>query len=1105
MADCGVELDAGAALLTRGFGSFPVGIEHEEKENAQGRRRRRSSVSPPAASEKRSRKEQDDWKEAQPFWTDVRGRPEVKDGHGLVKPEAFLPDTALPRHSLAVIGLDRRPKHLRVSACRGQRARRPQEQAPEATSPCSPETQVAAAPSSPPGRRYFRGFSKAASAAARADCAAAFAAEACEPEAEGLVVVPAREADGESFLPLASLETLKQANSAAVRRAARQEALHLRCRSCPTDIEAWIAFAEFQWPALGRGVGATPGQVREKQRAILDAALRELPGSPPLLRATARAEMLGGGADDDATLDAVALHAARRERLLACGHAEAAEELVWAYMEAAILAPDGIGGAGGENSGSSPGGSVRQAAEEALGILAARKVAAGHDGRAVLALERAELAAISAVALADVAAGRFGHAVALLRANATLGLLFPDAPPTDAAFAEAWAQDCRLGGQACSLQMLRSMQVMRAAWSGVAGPCGDLPQALLKLEGALDAALRPGAAGEQTATAAGAAAAAVGAAMDPSRLLEAEGGPLRGWAAKELGSCRGLMSTATSEEPPLESLRPLLVSFRTEVARREALMRLLDFLGAPTLVRAGVSPRYRAAFQEVFASLSLRGRPWTLSRGILGALAAAQASRGSTALLARAALQALALSPGDVVLLEALMEALWRCAGADVSASAAAKLPRRVLQASEDPRLFYAYARGLWMRGQHDAARGVLTKLCSATTPPDARIAFSWWHLELQRGGHPQHASRILVAMALGDFSEVSNAASADAADVAGGLAALQAASRLRLSLAARSRGDAGGCRLLTSSYCAALVAACALDVPRSPERALRSILREWATALQAADGGGAPCGLGASSSAAAAEEHRCWALAVSMFMELLVRLATCPGEDSTPAIPLGLVRRALQASLERLPGSPWLLRALVAVHLHGGTVVAMRRDLDRALGVHAPPPLLQEAPRCSSAALRVALEAELAIAAQAGEGAAVAAAERLVALCDRGRAAVGSCPFASASVWSIHQLAILIRAAMRTSAGHPARSTSDCEERWRAAVRAVRRHPRSKALRILHLAAWEARLRGGQPDEVAPGPQAISGEDEEELVDMLEASEAHGIVFDYDPLEAIA
>ena len=80
---------------------------------------------------------------------------------------------------------------------------------------------------------------------------------------------------------------------------------------------------DFQWQRLEEDVSAPPRHVRDKQRAIIEKAMEACPGNPRLLRAASCAE-----GDECAGLDAATVLASRRARLLACGHAEAAEELV---------------------------------------------------------------------------------------------------------------------------------------------------------------------------------------------------------------------------------------------------------------------------------------------------------------------------------------------------------------------------------------------------------------------------------------------------------------------------------------------------------------------------------------------------------------------------------------------------------------------------------------------------------------------------------------------------------------------------------------------------------------------------------------------------------
>ncbi|CAJ1372056.1 unnamed protein product [Effrenium voratum] len=92
-------------------------------------------------------------------------------------------------------------------------------------------------------------------------------------------------------------------------------------------------------------------------------------------------------------------------------------------------------------------------------------------------------------------------------------------------------------------------------------------------------------------------------------LLRPGGGRLRNWCADEPRFERGL-GGLPEPEITFEELEPFLVAFRTEETRKEAAFRCLDLLGAraPTLGRHAQSSRYRQAFMEAFAPLSLHMR-----------------------------------------------------------------------------------------------------------------------------------------------------------------------------------------------------------------------------------------------------------------------------------------------------------------------------------------------------------------------------------------------------------------------------------------------------------------------------------------------------------------
>ncbi|CAJ1450848.1 unnamed protein product [Effrenium voratum] len=173
----------------------------------------------------------------------------------------------------------------------------------------------------------------------------------------------------------------------------------------------------------------------------------------------------------------------------------------------------------------------------------------------------------------------------LVRGVATLSVFFPNGPGDVSLFASVWKSRCRLGCRG-ALRALQGLQL-----------CGaELAEALAPLAQQLDASEEP---------------------LEPPpekprhghlcALLRPGGGRLRNWCADEL---QRAMSLGGLPEPEItfEELEPFLVAFRTEETRKEAAFRCLDLLGAPTLGRHAQSSRYRQAFMEAFAPLSLHMR-----------------------------------------------------------------------------------------------------------------------------------------------------------------------------------------------------------------------------------------------------------------------------------------------------------------------------------------------------------------------------------------------------------------------------------------------------------------------------------------------------------------
>lgn len=300
------------------------------------------------------------------------------------------------------------------------------------------------------------------------------------------------------------------------------------------------------------------------------------------------------------------------------------------------------------------------------------------------------------------------------------------------------------------------------------------------------------------------------------------------------------------------------------------------------------------------------------------------------------------------------------------------------------------------------------------------------------------------------------------------GLQSLQAIARLEQALPGRSRSDAGGFHFFLSSYHAMLLALCTLTALKSPHRALEIFLQGLASST------------GLSSKKSVAEEKRCWALAASLLVESLAR-----SPSSSPRV----MQKAIMMALQQSPQSPWLLRKLATLHLERGTSNGLRRDLDVALGIHRPGSVGVAGGRCSAAAFRVALEAEL-----RSDGCSL---ERLTALCEFAQAESGAAsPFAGAAMWMCYQSALLVKAHMHATSQRASGTAEEMRQRrWRASVRAARRHPYAKILWLLQLAAWEARADGAASRE----------ELEEEVVGIIEAMEGNKIRLATDPLEAIA
>eukprot|EP00929_Paragymnodinium_shiwhaense_P002770 TRINITY_DN103056_c0_g1_i1.p1 TRINITY_DN103056_c0_g1~~TRINITY_DN103056_c0_g1_i1.p1 ORF type:complete len:1110 (+),score=208.85 TRINITY_DN103056_c0_g1_i1:77-3406(+) len=1031
-----------------------------ESEASSGSR----GVGPHGREAKRRRATQAAPLEPSTFSVDTVGLPGLKDRFGRLK-YGFFPVT------------DRLPGEGGLRTLATESLRQTKDIPPERRRLQSCLSDSAAAPASPPPSRKQRYFKKLADREVTSVPMAdqlpwrwrALASDAGRCGEDDHTVAKSDTACLPEVIHLAShaVEGSEQSWGSAC-RSARQEALHSRCRRTPSDVEAWREFAEFQWSYLYAGMIARPAQVREKQRSILDMALLHNPNDKRLQLALALAEnpedsgkatVATGGSPG---LDPSALLATRKQRLEACDVAEAAEDLVWDYLEAAALPANLCKETSAESASGASMGTIRTAVRQTLAALALRKGNAGHDGKAIIAWERAELAAISFLALMEASRGGLDAALALLQANASINLFFPSQEVFDPeAFGQPWRHGCRLGERG-ALVLLKNMRFMQAAASGV--PVADLPGALADLNEFLDKLPPSPASGtpEQSSITKDRVA----------RLLQAEGGPMRQWVARELA---GALREEEAKVPDFSDLRPFLVRLRTDVARREAFMRLLDLLGAPTLCRHASCSRYRNAFADVFLP-DVEGNRFMSHRFRLP---------DQYGKLGRAALQGLLVWPGDVVLLETLLEVLWQ-----VDKSGSGKAPRRVLKASEDPRLYFMHARALFLRDAKDAARAVFLKLA---VRGDLRIIMGWWQLELlverqERGiahadpsGMGARSIRILRAAALHDF-KAEDMLSPEPLASGSGIVCLQAALRMRQQLAVpHSSTDATGCRALISSRQACVLATCVLEARRSPQQALESFLKELPAEAPLQLQQPSSTVLPLSSTKAGAEEARSWASAARLFIEFLMG---CP--TASPA----LLKAAIHAALHKLGESLWLYKALAAVHVRARTLATFHKELSRVSGFYRPPSLQKRRRHASLSFLRTILGAEMAVAS-------ATSFERCLALCERAHGILGLSPFTSAAVWQLQQTLLLTR---DTASRDVSRDVVDNhlqaerEQRWRLAVRAVHRHPLAKSLWLLQLAAWEARADGtGKPP------------DEEELVDLLGTLEARKITLSSDPLEAIA
>ncbi|CAK9050512.1 unnamed protein product [Durusdinium trenchii] len=992
------EPEEAAAALEKGFGSF--------------RARSRSPRRPKAV-----------WPEVPPdFFKDIVGLIGVKDGHGLLLEEAFPIDIyPMPR------------EHV-LGARKSRRFRR--------------EVQ-AWGPPAPPKRRYFR---VAASGKVEQESSWQVAATAAAMEVgQAQEITPKDTMGPPDFLPLLTVAAqLKAPSWAASIRSARLTALRARCQQAPGDAGNWLDFAEFQWSQWGEELEAPGKQVREKQRAVLEAALAKQSGPPDvrLIRALATAE--GDGTanmpvqDWKRLRDRKEILSCRRQRLLQCSQPEVSEELVWGFLEVCMLGGAGhkdgtllegaplVAGVPAPEAEPAPVQSFRRAVTETLAFLAVRKVAAGHDGQAIAALERAELACISCLAFAEAASGRSTKALELLRGLATLNAFLHEGDP--AFFASVWKARCRLGARGA----LRALQQLGA----VQGQ--QLPEALQPLAQTLDALEDP---------------------FDPIEkpphghlcaLLRVGGGRLRNWCADELQRSMGLNTLGVPEpEVTFEELQPFLVSFRTEEARKESVLRFLDFLGAPTLCRHPRSSKYRQSFIEAFAPLSLRSHESQVPpHGMLPACSNREVMK------THIALQSLAVWPRETLLHEVLVESLRQLSAKEALGEQAAKLPRRVLRASEDPRLYFVYAHGLWQSGARDDTRAVLLKLCTTADGVDARLMMAWWHLELSAACLAR-AQRLVLGLAFGCLDAgVLSGAPLDSREA--GLRRLQALTRLQQLLPHRSQTD-GALRYLLSSYQAVVLAMCSLLAQASARKALdffqKQVPGSASDRVRAMSMDAGPLRPTASSRASLMESIG-WARAAEQLLKLLSAAQT------PPKIRLEAIRMSLRLD----PGSPFALRHLTELRLSQGLANTLRRELDEVLGLHRPTPLGASAAQWLDS-FRVALHAETGL---------PGSAARRSGLCERALALAS--PVATGSIWSFYGLILLLKL-------H--REGRGSAELWRASVRATSRVPLRKVLWLLHLAACEARADGDTP--------------EEEVIDLVEAIESKEIFLHGDPLEAIA
>lgn len=527
-----------------------------------------------------------------------------------------------------------------------------------------------------------------------------------------------------------------------------------------------------------------------------------------------------------------------------------------------------------------------------------------------------------------------------------------------------------------------------------------------------------------------------------------------------------------------EELQPFLLSFRTEEARKESVLRFLDLLGAPTLCRHAPASRYRQSFMEAFAPLSLRFSEETRipPYGMLPACSHREAMKTHTAL------QSLALWPRDALLHEVLVESLRKLSSHEAFNGQAAKLPRRVLRASEDPRLYFIYAHGLWQSGasSREETRLVLLKLCAGAA--DARIAMAWWYLELTAADadagqlsscNVARAQRLVLALAFGCFDEgVLSDTPLNSRET--GLSRLQALTRLQQRLPGSCQTD-GSSRFLLSSYQALVLAMCALHAQTSARKALDFFLKEVPpadvvsrTMAMSKDSG--PLRPTAASRATLTESTG-WARAAEQMLVMLTMAQA----------PVKIRLEAIRLCLRLEPGSPFALRHLTKLRLRQGLVNTLRRELDEVLGLHRPTPLGASGAQWLES-FRACLHTELLLdAPRSGHSSSNASSQRRSALCER--AMLLASPAATGNLWCLYGLMLLVKLQ---------RDGRGAAELWRAGVRATSRVPLQKVGWLLNLAACEARAIPGE----AP---------EEEVIDLVEAVESKGIFLHSDPLEAIA